>query len=59
MLWTGLKLAENSSIDSMHTKDNRCCPMFTSLLKNHIKKLIGMIHKIIHTPECGAHAPSK
>ena len=43
----------------MLTKDNRCCPVFTSLLKNHIKKLIGVIHKIINPPECTTHALSK
>ena len=59
MLWTSSRLAENFSIDSMLTEDNRCCPMFIPLLKNHIKKLIGVTHKIINTPECGTHALSK
>ena len=59
MLWTHFKLAEIFFIDSMLTKDNRCCPMFTPLLNNHIKKLISVIHKIINTPECGTHALSK
>ena len=29
--------------------------MFTSLLNNHINKLIGVNHKIINTTECSAH----
>ena len=55
MLWTSFKLAENFSIDSMLTKDNRCCSTFTSFLNNHIKKLINVIHKIINTTECSTH----
>ena len=43
----------------MLTKDNRCCPMFILLLKNHIKKLIGVIHKIINTPKCSTYALDK
>ena len=37
MLWTSFRLAENFSIDSMLTKDNRCCAMCIFLLKNHVK----------------------
>ena len=36
MLWTSFRLPENFSIDSMLTKDNRCCPVCIPLLKNHI-----------------------
>ena len=43
----------------MLTKDNRCCSMFTSLLNNHIKMLISVIHKIINTSECSTHAVSE
>ena len=59
VLWTSFKLAENLPIDSMLTKDNICCLMLTSLLNNHIKKLIGVIYKIINTAKCSAHALSK
>ena len=55
MLWTSFKLAENFSIDSMLTKDNRCCPMSILLFNNHVKKLINAIHKIINTPKCSTH----
>ena len=43
----------------MLTKDNRDCSMFTSLLNNHINKLISVIHKIINTSKCSAHALSE
>ena len=59
MLWTGFGLAENFSIDSMLSKDNGCCPMCIPLLKNHIKRLIDVIHKIINTPKCSIHGLSK
>ena len=32
--------------------------MFTSLLNNHINKLIGVNHKILNTTECSTHTLS-
>ena len=59
MLWTSFRLVGNFSIDSMLTKDNRCCPMCILLLNNHIKKLLNVIYKIINTTECSTHVLNK
>ena len=36
----------------MLTINHRCCPMFKSLLNNHINKLIYINYKIINTTKC-------
>ena len=39
VLWTSFRLSGNFPIDSMLTKNNRCCSMFASLFNNHFKEL--------------------